>query len=214
MLEERGASVGVVEGIAAVRWYWVRVRGRGEHAGGTVMALRRDAMVAAARMVTAARDLSRERGDLKVTTGVFTPEPGSINVIPEIVTFSLDLRAPDDGIQDAAIAAIRERFDAVAAEERVAVAVEEYWRVPPTPFDAAIKDRAEMLCHERGYVVQRLVGGIGHDSQYLARITRAAMLFTPTVGGLSHCQAEDSPWPDIEQATDVLLALTVDLANE
>ncbi len=213
VLEERGASVGVVEGIAAVRWYWVRVTGRGEHAGGTVMELRRDALVAAARLVVAARDLARERGDLKATTGVFTPQPGSINVIPESVTFSLDLRAADDGIQDGAIAAIRERFAAVAAEEGVNVAIEEHWQVPPTPFDAAIKDRAETLCHARGYAVHRLVGGIGHDSQYLARVTRAAMLFTPTVGGLSHCEVEDSPWPDIEQATDVLLALTVELAN-
>jgi N-carbamoyl-L-amino-acid hydrolase len=214
VLEERGASVGVVEGIAAVRWYWVRVHGRGEHAGGTVMARRRDAMVAAARMVVAARDLAREHGQLKTTTGVLTPEPGAINVIPGSVTFSLDLRAQDDGIQDAAIAAIRERFGAIAAEEQVTVTVEEYWRVPPTPFDAAIKDRAEWLCRERGYSVHRLVGGIGHDSQYLARVTRAAMLFTPTAGGLSHCEAEESPWLDIERATDVLLALTVDLANE
>jgi N-carbamoyl-L-amino-acid hydrolase len=214
VLEQRGASVGVVEGIAAVRWCWARVHGRGEHAGGTPVAQRRDAMVAAARMIAAARDLARGRGELKTTTGVITPEPGSINVIPELVTFSLDLRARDEAEVDAALADIRARFDAIAAEERVTVTVEEFWRVPPTTFDAAIKDRAAHLCRERGYPVHRLVGTIGHDSAYLARVTRAAMLFTPTVDGLSHCPTEDSPWPDIERATDVLLSLTVELANE
>jgi acetylornithine deacetylase/succinyl-diaminopimelate desuccinylase-like protein len=178
------------------------------------VAQRRDAMVAAARMIVAGRDLARERGDLKTMTGVVTPEPGSINVIPELVTFSLDLRARDEALVDAALAEIRQRFDAIAAEERVSVTVEEFWRVPPTTFDAAIKDRAERLCRERGYPVHRLVGTIGHDSAYLARVTRAAMLFTPTVDGLSHCPTEDSPWPDIERATDVLFSLAVELANE
>jgi N-carbamoyl-L-amino-acid hydrolase len=214
VLEQRGASVGVVEGIAAVRWCWVRVRGRGEHAGGTPVALRRDAMVAAARMIVAARDLVRDRGDLKTTTGVVTPEPGSINVIPELVTFSLDLRAADEGLVDAALAEIRERFDGIAAEERVSVTVEDFWRVPPTTFDAEIRNHAERICQERGYPVHRLVGTIGHDSAYLARVTRAAMLFTPTVDGLSHCPTEDSPWPDIVRATDVLFSLAVELATD
>ncbi len=214
VLEQRSASVGIVEGIAAVRWCWVRVHGRGEHAGGTPVAQRRDAMVAAARMIVAARDLARGRGELKTTTGVVTPEPGAINVIPEVVTFSLDLRASDEALVDAALADIRARFDAIAVEERVSVAVEEFWRVPPTTFDAAIKDQAEQLCRAHGYPFHRLVGTIGHDSAYLARVTRAAMLFTPTIDGLSHCPTEESPWPDIERATDILFRLTVELANE
>ncbi|MBV9356718.1 MAG: Zn-dependent hydrolase [Chloroflexi bacterium] len=213
VLEQQGASVGIVEGIAAVRWCWVRVHGRGEHAGGTPVAQRRDAMVAAARMIVAARELARERGELKATTGVVTPEPGSINVVPELVTFSLDLRAREETLGDAALADISARFDAIAVEEGVSVAVEECWRVPPTTFDAAINDHAEQLCRERGYPFHRLVGTIGHDSAYLARVTRAAMLFTPTVDGLSHCPTEDSPWPDIERATDILFSLVVELAN-
>ncbi len=85
--------------------------------------------------------------------------------------------------------------------------------MPPTPFDAAIKDRAEALCRERGYSARRLWGGAGHDSQYLARVAPTAMLFTPTIGGLSHCETEDAPWPDIEKVTDVLLALAAELAE-
>ena len=214
ILENEGAAVGIVEGIAAIRWYWVRVRGRGEHAGGSEVELRRDAMVSAARMIVAARQVAVERGDVKVTTGVIKPTTSSINVIPEEVLVSLDVRAADDATQDATIAAIRERCAAIASSERVEVSLDEHWRVPPTPFDPKIRDLAEQLCLERGYSSRRLIGGIGHDSQNLARITRAGMLFTPTVGGLSHCQSEASTWPEIAQATDVLLGLALALADE
>jgi N-carbamoyl-L-amino-acid hydrolase len=214
ILERLGASVGIVEGIAAIRWYWVRVRGRGEHAGGSLVSLRHDAMVAAARMIVAVRDLARSDDVVKATTGVVAPSTSSVNVIPELVTFSLDIRAAGEQQQEATAAAIRDQFAAIAAEEGVSVELEEHWRVPPTPFDARLRDLAAQLCRERGYRAHRLTGGIGHDSQYLARVTRAAMLFTPTVDGLSHCQTEASPWPDIERTTDVLLGMTLAVANE
>ncbi len=213
VLENAGAAVGIVEGIAAVRWYWARVRGRGEHAGGSELELRHDAMVSAARMIVAARQVAVELGNVKVTTGVIKAATSSINVIPEEVTFSVDVRAASDDAQNATIANIRERFAAIAREEGIEVSVDEHWRVPPTPFDAGIRDLAEHLCLEHGYSFRRLVGGIGHDSQQLARVTRAAMVFTPTVGGLSHCQTEASPWPEIAMATNVLLGLSLALAN-
>jgi N-carbamoyl-L-amino-acid hydrolase len=214
VLENEGAAVGIVEGIAAIRWYWARVRGRGEHAGGSDVELRHDAIVSAARMIVAARQVAIERGDVKVTTGVVKPATSSINVIPGEVTFSLDVRAADDATQDATISAIRERWSAIAKAEGVAVSVDEHWSVPPTPFDPGIRDLAERLCRERGYSFRRLVGGIGHDSQHLARVTRSGMLFTPTVGGLSHCESEASTWPEIVKATDVLFELTLALAND
>ncbi len=103
VLEAGGEAVGVVEGIVGIGWHRVTVRGQSAHAGPTPMAARRDAMVAAARMVVAARDLARERGDLNATVGSLTPEPGVINVIPPTVRFSLDLRARDDAVHDAAL---------------------------------------------------------------------------------------------------------------
>lgn len=212
VLEASGESVGIVEGVVGIGWYWVTVRGQSAHAGPTPMTMRRDALVAACRMVAAARDLARARGDVNATTGVVVPEPGVINVIPPVVRFSLDLRARDGAAHQAMLAAVRERFATIAEEEGVAVEVVEEWSVPPTPFDARIKDRAEALCRERGYSWRRLWAGAGHDSQYLARIAPTAMLFVPTIGGLSHCETEDAPWDDIARATDVLLALAAELA--
>lgn len=214
ILEEGGESVGVVEGVVGIRWCTVTVRGQSAHAGPTPMYMRRDAMVAAARMLVAARDLARERGTFNATTGNLVPTPGVTNVIPPVVTFSLDLRGQDDAVLNAAVGEdLRALFDAIAAEERVEYALTVDWSVPPTPFAPAIKDRADALCRERGYRTRRLWAGAGHDAQYLARVAPTAMLFTPTIGGLSHCETEDAPWPDIANAATILLALAAELAN-
>lgn len=214
ILEAGGESVGIVEGVVGIRWCTVTVRGQSAHAGPTPMAVRRDAMVAAARMIVAARDLARARGDINATVGNLIPEPGVINVIPPTVTFNLDLRGRVEATLEAVVAKdLRSRFDAIAREEGIAYELIVDWSVPPTPFASVIKDRAEALCRERGYSARRLWAGAGHDSQYLARVTQAAMIFTPTIGGLSHCETEDAPWPDIVKATDIMLALAVELAN-
>jgi N-carbamoyl-L-amino-acid hydrolase len=214
LLEAGGEAVGIVEGVVGIRWCRVTVHGQSAHAGPTPMADRRDALVAAARMVVAARDLARARGDVNATVGQLTPEPGVVNVIPPLVTFSLDLRGRDDPVLDGLLASeLRALFDVIASEERVTYDLITEWAVPPTPFAAAIRDRAEALCAERGYRARRLWAGAGHDSQYLARIAPAAMLFVPTIGGLSHCETEDAPWPAIAEATDILLALALELAH-
>lgn len=214
LLEASGESVGIVEGVVGIRWCRVTVRGQSAHAGPTPMTMRRDAMVAAARMVVVARDVARARGDINATVGNLTPEPGVVNVIPPIVTFSLDLRGRDEAALEMALASdLRRQFDQIAAEEGVTHDIEVEWSVPPTPFAATIKGRAEALCQERGYSARRLWAGAGHDSQYLARVTPAAMLFVPTIGGLSHCETEDAPWPDIAKATEILLALATELAE-
>lgn len=214
VLEAGGESVGIVEGVVGIGWHWVTVRGQSAHAGPTPMDARRDAMVAACAMVVAARDLARERGDINATTGVLVPEPGVINVIPPVVRFSLDLRSRADAARAAALDSARQRFAAIAAAEGVEVDVTEHWSVSVTPFDAAIEARAERLCAENGYSSRRLWAGAGHDSQNLARVAPTAMLFVPTIGGLSHCETEDAPWADIERATNVLAALARELADD
>ena len=214
VLEAGGESVGVVEGVVGIRWCRVTVRGQSAHAGPTPMAMRRDALVAASRMVVALRDHARAQGKHNATVGSLVPEPGVVNVIPPVVSFSVDLRSQDgDLLEDLTSRALPALFGAIATEERVEYTLEVEWAVPPTPFDAAIIARAEAACRERGYTMRRLWAGAGHDSQYIARVAPAFMLFTPTIGGLSHCETEDAPWPDIANATDVLLALVADAAD-
>jgi N-carbamoyl-L-amino-acid hydrolase len=214
VLEASGETVGVVEGVVGIRWGRVTVHGQSAHAGPTPMTMRQDALVAAARMVVAIRDLARQQGRLHATVGSITAEPGVVNVIAPTVTFSLDLRSQDDDALNAAVTTdLPACFDQIASEEGVRYTLEIDWAVPPTHFARRIVDRAAALCQEHGYPARRLWAGAGHDSQYVAQVAPAAMLFVPTIGGLSHCETEDAPWPAIGQATEILLALTTELAN-
>lgn len=214
VLEDGGETIGVVEGVVGIRWCRVAVRGQSAHAGPTPMDRRRDALVAAARMVVAARDHARAGGSHHATVGSLVAEPGVVNVIPPRVAFSLDLRSRDGDLLDRLTARdLPALFDPIAAEEGVEYTLEVEWAVPPTPFDPALRDRAAALCRQRGYPARRLWAGAGHDSQYLARVAPTLMLFTPTIGGLSHCETEDAPWPAIADATAILLALVTETAD-
>jgi beta-ureidopropionase / N-carbamoyl-L-amino-acid hydrolase len=211
-LEQTDVAVGVVSGIEPVRWYTVTVRGRGEHAGGPGPRGRRDSAVAAARMVVTARDLAVADERFKATVGIISAVPGSTNVVPHTTSFSLDLRAHQESAVEAAIGAVREAFDRIAGEE--GVEVEETWRLDATTFDPTLRAQLMRTAAQSGIEAMELVGVIGHDSLQLSKVTRAAMLFTPTVDGLSHCEEEDSPWEATRQAVAVLTGVLREVADE
>lgn len=212
-LEEAGVPVGVVSGVDPVRWYDVKVRGRGEHAGGPGPRGRRDAMRAAARMIVAARDLSLDAG-FKSTVGIVRTYPASTNVVPTEVTFTLDLRAASDDDLDAAYGEVVNRYGEIADEEGVEVDSRPTFELGWTEFDPGVRSALMAAAERLGHEAMELRGGIGHDSMHIARVTSAGMVFTPTVDGLSHCEEEDSPWDAIEAATDVMISALVDVANE
>jgi beta-ureidopropionase / N-carbamoyl-L-amino-acid hydrolase len=160
-----------------------------------------------------ARDLALAADDFKTTVGSITAQPGSTNVVPHTVRFSLDVRAATDERLDDAVRLVTEAFAGIATHEGVEVVVDETWRLPPTEFDPDLRDLIEATAARLGHRSRRLLGGIGHDSMYLAQITRAALIFTPTVGGLSHCEQEDSPWQDITKAVEVLAHVTAETAS-
>ncbi len=213
-LEEQDVPVGVVSGVDPVRWYQVTVVGRGEHAGGPGQRDRRDSVVAASRMIVAARDLAVAEDRFKATVGIISAAPGSTNVVANTTTFSLDLRARSDTELDAAIDAVQAEFDRIAGEEKVSVEVAQTWRLQATAFDPALRSQLLQAAADDGVEAVEVSGSIGHDSLHLSKVTRSAMLFTLTVGGLSHCEEEDTPWEAAEQAVAVLTRVLRDVADE
>ena len=95
MLEDAGVPVGVVEGIVGITWSEVTAEGRADHAGPSPMPLRRDALVAAGRIIAGVDDMARAVDGAVGTVGRIAAEPNVINTIPGKVTMSVDLRHPD-----------------------------------------------------------------------------------------------------------------------
>jgi N-carbamoyl-L-amino-acid hydrolase len=212
-LEEVDADVGIVPVIEPVRWFNVQIAGAGGHAGGPGPTGRREAMVAASRMIVAARDSSIAARDFKSTVGTLVVEPGSNNVIPHAVTFNLDVRAGDDALLDSRLAGLKSIFNSIAAEEGVEVDIDLIWAMPGTPFNEDIRARLQSVAEARDVRWAETRGHIGHDSLYLAALAPAAMLFTRTDKGLSHCEEESAPWDAVLATAGVFADVTLALAN-
>ncbi len=206
VLEDTRRTIGVVTGALGQRWYDVTVTGMNAHAGPTPMRLRKDALLAAARLVGEVNRIALEFApDGRGTVGFMQVSPNSRNVVPGEVKFSVDFRhATDDGLtgMDRALRAASER---VARETRVAVAVTEAVYFPPCAFDAACVRAVRTAAGELGLSNLDIVSGAGHDAVYVARVAPAAMIFVPCKDGVSHNEIEDATPSDLAAGCDVLV---------
>ena len=206
VLEHDGLAVGVVTGILGIAWARVTLEGERDHAGPTPMPMRHDALVAAAQVVTAARDLARRfGGDMVTTVGCLDVEPNVINVIPGKVTLTVDIRDSVEEQIEQAVRALDSEVERIAKAEGVRVHVERIWRIPPTHFSPDVIRAAEEACGALGYPYRTLMAGAGHDAKYMNDIARTGMIFIRTLHGKSHCEEESATWEDIEQGANVLL---------
>jgi beta-ureidopropionase / N-carbamoyl-L-amino-acid hydrolase len=206
ILEDGGVEIGVVTGVQGISWTEVTITGQSAHAGTTPMRMRRDPGYAAARMVTFVRDLTTELGGHQVATvGRLDLSPDLVNVVPALATFTVDLRNTDEAMLQDAERRMADELDRVAAAERVAVATRSLARFEPVEFDAGMVDLVEQVATELGCSTRRMPSGAGHDAQMLARVCPTAMIFVPSVNGLSHNIAEYTAPDDLERGANVLL---------
>jgi hydantoinase/carbamoylase family amidase len=223
ILEAENRRIGVVIGGQAYRWFRVTVSGKDAHAGTTPFSYRRDAMLAAAKMITRANSIAKEHGGV-TTTGILEMQPGAIGTMPHTVTFTLDIRNPDDAALDRMEQACRETFAHIAqhdSEQGVSLAWTELTNSHSVKFHpdciAAVEASAEEVCAgissssatetgpADGKLYKRMISGAGHDSCYTNRIVPTTMIFTRTKDGLSHTPTEYCSPEDCELGTQVLL---------
>ena len=190
VLEQEGIDVGVVSGIAGLLGFRVRLIGEANHAGTTPMAVRRDALAGAARVVLALREEALKRGNITANVGVLTVSPGGFNVIPGIAEFTVDVRAGEPEVFSTLGDFVREILEKVAGEEQLGLEVSETHRKPPTPLDPGLQEVLTESAAEVGATTRRMPSGAGHDAMVLAKRVPAAMLFVPSRGGISHSPEE------------------------
>jgi N-carbamoyl-L-amino-acid hydrolase len=214
ILEDEGVTIGVVEGVQGISWTELTLTGRSAHAGTTPMRLRRDPGYVAAAVTTFVRQLTERLGGAQVgTVGRVELRPNLVNVIASTATLTVDLRNTDDEVLVAAERALATELDRLAGAEQVTVSTRSLARFQPVEFDPAAVDLVEATARRLGYSTRRLPSGAGHDAQMLARVCPAAMIFTPSAGGLSHNIAEYTAPDDITAGANVLLQTLLDLAE-
>ncbi|CAN5679623.1 Zn-dependent hydrolase [soil metagenome] len=214
ILEDDDTTIGVVEGVQGISWTELTITGRSAHAGTTPLRLRRDPLLVAAELTTFARRLAEDLGGAQVATvGRMAVRPNLVNVVAAQVTMTVDLRNTDDAPLRQAEAALAAEVERAAAVEGVTVTSRSLARFQPVDFDPATVDLVETTARRLGHTTRRMPSGAGHDAQMLARICPAAMIFTPSVGGLSHNIAEHTHPADVTAGADILLQTLLTLAR-
>ena len=205
VLEAENLPLGVVTAInGATRWR-VAVRGEAGHSGTVPMALRRDALAAAAEMVLAVEREGRAVADLVATVGQLEVSPGAVNVVPGEVRFSIDVRAPSNAAREATLAVLEATFAAIAERRGVALAIERYHDAAAVACEPALIEQLAAAVGRAGVAPRLLPSGAGHDAMALASLCPIAMLFVRCERGISHNPAEAISAPDADVAVRVLL---------
>ncbi|MGO4570448.1 allantoate amidohydrolase [Microvirga sp. 2TAF3] len=204
-LEAKGLPVGIVSAINGVTRARATVIGEAGHAGTVPMAMRRDALAAAAEMVVAVEHTGSIRTDTVATVGVAQVQPGAINVIPARVDFTLDARSPDDAVRHAMVNDILAECENIARKRGVSLTIEPFMDSPATPMNRNLMARLEEAVTGAGIPPLHLASGAGHDAVAMAALCPVAMLFVRCKGGISHNPAESITVEDADVAAHVLI---------
>ncbi|CAN7235034.1 Zn-dependent hydrolase [Acidovorax sp. LjRoot74] len=214
VLEDNDKTIGVVSGVLGIRWFDCTVTGMEAHAGPTPMALRKDAMLAATRImqdVVAAAHRHPPHG--RGTVGMVQVFPNSRNVIPGRVKFSIDLRNSTDALVDAMAAEVKAFADQVAQEHGVQVHIEMVSSYPAQLFQPECVEAVGRAAAKLGYSHMPAVSGAGHDAVYMAKLAPSGMIFIPCKDGISHNEIEDAKPEHIEAGCNVLLHAMLERAG-
>lgn len=212
ILEREGITIGVVTGIQGKRTFRISVRGEEAHAGTSSRRERKDALMAAVRIIHALTEVMHDVADtVKFTVGKFDVLPNAPSVVPASVVFSIDLRHVDS----ARLIALGDRVSAICAEhaEPCTVDVLELTSALSLTFPDAMTRLVRESARLEGIAAMDIFSAAGHDARYLHGFCPTAMIFVPCKDGVSHNPMESAKAADLAAGARVLVRALVELAN-
>ena len=206
VLEQTKTTIGVVLGALGQRWFDVAITGQDSHAGPTPMETRKDALLAASRLVLDVNRIATTFPDYaRGTVGFMQVKPNSRNVVPGEVRMTVDLRNAKDATLSAMVEALKRNVVSIGKETRTEIALQEVVYFPPSEFAPDLVASVREGSKKFGYSHRDIVSGAAHDAVYMARIAPTAMVFVPCEGGISHNEIENARPEDIAAGCNVLL---------
>ncbi|MEH7123127.1 Zn-dependent hydrolase [Bacillus sp. JJ1773] len=214
ILEKMGIPIGAVENLQGISWQRIMIEGVANHAGTTPTNMRRDAGLAAARVITYLRDrANNSNGQTVATVGTIEFKPNAVNVIPSFATFTVDLRDPNEQRLQDEEQALANYLKELASSDEVTITSEQLVRFQPVSFDETIVKLVEQAASGCGLQSKRMTSGAGHDAQMMARVCPTAMIFVPSIDGISHNPKEYTKDTDLVAGANVLLDVVSNLAG-
>ena len=213
ILEREGCTIGIVTGIQGKRTFRVTVRGEEAHAGTSTPRERKDALLAAVRMIAALDDALRDGDEVvKFTVGRLDVTPNAPSVVAGTAVFSIDLRHVDS----ATLATLGDRIAGICAAEAspCSVQVDELTRASsltfPTSMTSLVRESAKTL----GIPAMDIFSAAGHDARFLHAVCPTGMIFVPCKDGISHNVLESATPEDLAAGTGVLVDVLMKLASD
>ncbi len=212
-LEMEGISVGVISGIVGQRRYNIKLKGEANHAGTTLMKYRKDVTQVFAKIVTESIEKAKKVGDpLVLTFGKILVKPNTVNVVPGDAMFTMDCRHTDKEVLCKFTEEIEELMKQAAEESSVEIEIDRWMDEDPVPMDSNITSVIENACKKNNIDYKIMHSGAGHDSQIIAPRIPTAMIFVPSIKGISHNPAEDTKTEDLNKGIETLKASLYELA--
>ena len=215
ILDQMGFSVGLVDSIAGLFKWEVSLIGTPNHAGTTPMHMRNDAFQALAEFSSQIQRVLDENGSERsvATIGKVEISPGAANVVPGKVIFSLEARDTDPQVLNDLRNAFRRALSAIARRSNVMFEFTVLSEIDPVKCDVGLIKEMKKVADSLKIPSLQMASGAAHDTQFIASITRAAMIFVPSKDGRSHSTAEWTDMEHIEKGANVLLNTLVEIAG-
>ncbi|HEX4064748.1 MAG TPA: Zn-dependent hydrolase [Acidobacteriaceae bacterium] len=205
VLERLGKPLGVVQGTKGVERWAITFHGQEAHSGSTPMAVRRDALAAAAKLALEIRPIARKHPQSVATMGSVKTFPGIVTAVVGRCEATLDLRDLDAGVLAGMLAEARAASERFAEEERCTVEWSKIWSIEPIPFHPELIRLCQEAVMETAGTAELLPSGPLHDAAEVARRgIPTVMMFVQSLNGLSHNRAEDTSREDLRLAVTAL----------
>jgi N-carbamoyl-L-amino-acid hydrolase len=219
ILEAKGKRIGLVTSIAAPSRFRMIFKGRADHSGTTPMEMRKDALVASALLIEYVEKICRryssmERGRVVGTVGAMKIEPGVINAVPGKVELAVDIRSTSAQSKARVARMVKAQGRAIARRRAIGVKVLKIREENPVPLDQRLLRITQEICDDKKIDYEIMPSGAGHDAMQMAKITRAGMIFVPSLRGISHNPLEWTDPDDIALGAQLLMETMVRVANE
>ncbi len=216
ILEAEDLHIGVVEGIVGIMDCEVTIEGVANHAGTTPMNLRQDALLASSKLIIAVNEVINSLpGNQVGTIGKITALPGAYNVVPGHVTLGLEIRDLSAEKIEHLYAEIQKRAVTIANDSNTKISFKrEASEVKPALTDKHLQQKIDVSAKTLSLKTKFMQSGAGHDSQQMSLLAPVAMIFVPSVGGISHSPKEFTKSVDMVNGANVLLQTILALDKE
>ncbi|MEK5174163.1 M20 family metallo-hydrolase [Heyndrickxia sp. FSL W8-0496] len=216
ILDVMEKPIGIVTGISGPLWLTIELEGFAGHAGSVPMKMRKDALVGAAKIIVALNEIASQDPDSPTvgTVGSMNVFPDSRNIIPEKVSFTVDLRDIDINRRNQLEEQLREKINSIANEHQLSYKITEDTNSEPRYCSDRIMSIMRTECKQMGLDPVELMSGPFHDSLAMSYICEYGMIFVRCKDGISHNPKEFATFADISLGTELLYKTTLKLMEK